>query len=119
MSIAQLSSLDLALTGLVPLKATIAPVSTRVQTFDALRRFLPVEPESTERVEKPVKYEHQPAQNVLDRQEIEQLTQKFLAEGNEIESIPFGHSGEEIRNFTKAELLAHHKNKTRRMRGGR
>lgn len=51
------------------------------------------------------------------RREIALQTAEFLARGGQITVVAFGASGEVMRHFNKSELLAHHKQRTRRIRG--
>jgi phosphoglycerate-specific signal transduction histidine kinase len=52
------------------------------------------------------------------RDEIQRQTEEYLARGGKITQIPAGLQTENQVNFTKAELIDFHKQRTRRRRGG-
>lgn len=51
------------------------------------------------------------------RREIAADTEAYLAAGGTITVVAFGVSGEVIRCFNRSELLEHHKQRTRKIRG--
>jgi len=54
---------------------------------------------------------------VRQREEINRQIKEYLARGGEITVVPTGYQTENMVNFTKEELIEHHKQRTRRIRG--
>lgn len=89
---------------------TTDPESTPSTSCDALRRFSPDAQISTR------SYAGN-AMREAERKKIREDVEAYLGAGGTITQVPLGHQTEHMANFTRKQLIDHHKQRTRKRRG--